>query len=275
LKVRGVDLAVREKGRGPTFLWGHGLLSSMAQEDEVGLFDWSSTADVARLVRYDARGHGDSEASDDARDYTWPSLAQDMLGVADALAAGTAEGREAEGLVVGGASMGCATAIHAALAAPERVTAMVLVIPPTAWRTRAAQRRLYRAGATMAATVGLGPFVALMRLQPLPRLFKGEMARMREVALRHLATADRHVVAKVLRGASQSDLPSPERLGRIRVPALILAWEGDPTHPVSTARKLARVLPQSRLHVAATHDEVADWPPLVHDFLADAKSFHG
>ena len=75
VKVGDVELAVREEGRGPTFLWGHGLLSSMAQEDEIGAFDWSATTQSMRLVRYDARGHGESETSDDPEALRWQALA--------------------------------------------------------------------------------------------------------------------------------------------------------------------------------------------------------
>ena len=66
VKVRDIELATRASGGGPgpgtgpgpLFLWGHGLLGSMAQEDSVPLFDWSPVAAHARLVRYDARSPG-------------------------------------------------------------------------------------------------------------------------------------------------------------------------------------------------------------------------
>ena len=32
-KVRGVDIEVSDQGEGLPFFWGHGLVSSMAQED--------------------------------------------------------------------------------------------------------------------------------------------------------------------------------------------------------------------------------------------------
>lgn len=56
MKVGGVELAVREPGRGPTFLWGHGLLSSMAQDvrrwpDLVHGFLTTATVDSDRRKR--------------------------------------------------------------------------------------------------------------------------------------------------------------------------------------------------------------------------------
>jgi pimeloyl-ACP methyl ester carboxylesterase len=122
MRVRGVDLAVRESGQGLPFLWGHGLLGSMAQEDDADLLDWSEIQRSARLLRYDARGHGRSEATLDPADGHWGELGRDMLALADAF--------EAERAVLGGLSMGCATALHAAALAPGRVEALVLVAPP-------------------------------------------------------------------------------------------------------------------------------------------------
>ena len=233
-------------------------MSSMAQEDEIGAFDWSATTQSMRLVRYDARGHGESETSDDPEALRWQALAVDMLGVAD--------GVGADRLALGGASMGCATALYAALEAPERVEKLVLVIPPTAWSTRRTQRRLYRAGAMMVATVGVGAFVAFIRTQPVPR----RLHKTREVFLNHLAKADRRSVVAAMRGASRSDLPPRRRLEELRSPALILAWNDDPSHPVSTAQRLADSLPAATLHEATTAEDVERWPDLVHEFLTGA-----
>lgn len=259
MNVGDVQLAVREKGRGPVFLWGHGLLSSMAQEDEIGWFDWTTTAEAMRLVRFDARCHGDSEVTRDPVAMRWPALASDMLGVAD--------GVEADRLVLGGASMGCATALYAALAAPHRVDKLVLVIPPTAWSSRAPQRRLYRAAATMVATAGVGTYATFLATQPAPPL----LAAAREVSLRHLARADRRAVVSALRGASGSDLPSTARLSTLRSPALVLAWHGDPSHPTSTAQALVAALPSATLQEARTARDVESWPELVRRFLVDGS----
>ena len=84
--VRGCELATRETGAGVPFLWAHGLLSSMAQEDAVGLISWRDVG--ARVVRFDARGHGESAASYDPAELRWPALARDLLALADTLGPG-------------------------------------------------------------------------------------------------------------------------------------------------------------------------------------------
>jgi pimeloyl-ACP methyl ester carboxylesterase len=266
VRVRGVDLAVSESGAGRPFLFGHGLLGSMAQEDAAALLDWTEIAGAARLVRYDARGHGTSEATLDPADYAWPELAQDLLALVDACGA--------ERAVLGGLSMGCATALHAAVASPHRVDGLVLVAPPTAWRTRPRQARIYRFLAALIERVGLRPFrwvSTLGRFAPAP----AHLAELQRSVIDHLRRADRRAVVAALRGAARSDLPAPEALRRIEAPALLLAWRGDPAHPLSTAERLAEILPGADLRVAATLDEVRAWSPSIRDFLADLRRSGG
>ena len=124
--VRGVELAYDVSGEGhPPMIWGHGLTSSRAAEDRAMLIDARGLASVTGLVRYDARGHGESALSSNPADYAWDAMARDQLALADHLAI--------DRYVAGGASLGAATALHAAVIAPERIVALVLVIPPTAW----------------------------------------------------------------------------------------------------------------------------------------------
>ncbi len=264
LDVAGTTLAIRTIGAPAdrTVIWGHGLTSSMASEDEMALIDWTvATADSqprpSQVVRYDARGHGQSASTDGEFDYRWDRLAVDQLAVADALGI--------ERYTAAGASMGAATALFAALAAPDRIERLILVIPPTAWETRREQVDLY---ATMADLVEAQRIEVLVRgvdASPLPDPLD-ERARDRQK--RTLTTTDPIRLARVLRGAGQADLPPPDDIARIGQPALILAWTGDPGHPVSTADRLHELLPDSSLHVASTPDELATWSPTVADFLA-------
>ena len=69
-------------------VWGHGLTSSRARDDDLRLLDWDRLARATRLVRYDARGHGRSGSSTVPADSSWSSLARDQLALADALGVG-------------------------------------------------------------------------------------------------------------------------------------------------------------------------------------------
>ena len=258
MRVRGVDLALREIGEGRPFFWGHGLLGSMAQEDAAALLDWSELSRAARLLRWDARGHGSSEATLDPAHYRWPELAADLWALADVLGADRA--------VLGGLSMGCATALHAAALAPTRVDALVLVAPPTAWRTRPRQARVYRWLAAMIERVGLRPLRFMASLGG--RAAAGHLAELQRSVLDQLRWADRRAVAAALRGAAASDLPAPAALQSLRAPALVLAWRDDPAHPISTAERLAECLPRADLRIAAKLEEVRAWSPSIREFLA-------
>ena len=55
--------------------------------------------------------------------------------------------------------MGCATALGAALIAPQRIDRLVLVTPPTAWATRSAQREVYEAAARLVERGGVTALV--------------------------------------------------------------------------------------------------------------------
>jgi pimeloyl-ACP methyl ester carboxylesterase len=252
--VRGVDLAVTDRGNGdPALLWGHGFGSCVAFED-VFLFDWSRLAAEHRVVRWDARGHGRSTGSPDPADYHWRMLGRDLVALADALSL--------ERFVAGGVSMGAATALHTAVDAPERVAGLVLVLPPTGWETRPLQGDEYTATADVAEQHGVEAAVERMNSEPVPEILT-PIAELYRVTP---AIAD-ELLPVALRGAGGSDLPPPERVAAITVPALILAWDTDPGHPLSTAERLVELLPDAELHVAHELADVGPWTGHVETFL--------
>lgn len=243
--------------QGRTLVWAHGLASSVSHEDEMGLFDWSAASDVARVLRYDARGHGAADTLYDERCYRWPVLVDDMLRV---LPHGP--------FVAGGADMGCVTALYAAVRAPRRVQALVLAIPPPAWEERPERAELHQLDAHVVETMGLDWYAEALCDQALPPMFAEAFPDMREVHRRQILAMDEKALPAVLRGAAASDLPPVEELRQVIVPTLVLAWEGDPAHPVSTAEALAGLLLQAQLHVARDVAAVRRWPSVVREFLA-------
>ena len=255
-----MKLAVEITGAtdGTPFVWGHGLTSSMAAEDDMGVFGWSSLEGV-RLVRYDAPSHGRSPLGDTAEAHRWDRLAADMLRVADQ--AGF------DSFVAGGASMGAATALHAAVQEPDRVDGLVLVIPPTAWETRAAQAGVYRMAFQIVEDGGIDALLDLERQMP----GQGPLAdpAIREAAYRNLQDMAARGLMRAFEGAAQSDLPTREDIAELRQPTLILAWTDDPGHPLSTANELLQLLPHADLHVAESPEAVkADWPAVLQSFFA-------
>jgi len=257
--VRGAKLVYERSGSGPDLIWGHGLSMDRASDTDMGLMDWSRIP--VSLVRYDARGHGESESTPDLNGYSWEELARDQLALADALGI--------DSYVAAGASMGCGTALHAAVLGGARVRALVLVIPPTGWETRAAQADQWELSAKTIETQGVEAMIAARADMAPPDPYVGDDLRRQQ---RDAATRawDPKRLAHVMRGATTANLPERSAIAAITAPTLILAWTGDPIHPVWTAEELAGLLPQAKLHIGSTRADVDAWTDLTRDFLATA-----
>ena len=263
MQINGHELKIRAQGKGPLFVWGHGLTGSMRSEDALGIFEWKKFPKDIRLLRYDARGHGESEASATPAGYHWAELGSDMTALAQKHA-------KAEGYVLGGQSMGCATTLYAALQSPEQVRGLVLVNPPTAWKTRAAQGSLYRKTAWLSGLLGGRLLAEVMRRdmrRALPFWLLETRSEQLSGMLAGLRSMRRCTLFNLFRGAALTDLPTTTELAGLTVPTLILAWSDDPTHPLQTAEELARHLPNAQLHIASSNEEVLHWPQLISDFV--------
>lgn len=227
----------------------HGLTSSRSRDRVLDL-DLGIGLSGTRLLRYDARAHGKSTGRPVPEDYRWSDLAGDLLALLDA----RFPGEKVYGV---GTSMGCGTLLHAAVREPERFVGLTILLPPTAWETRIAQRDHYFATADLIENAGVGAFVEIAGQSPMPPATVGRPATLPEVP--------EDLLPAVFRGAAASDLPDPAELARIDVPVRILAWIDDPSHPMSTASALVELLPDATLTVAQTPQDVATWPAILHD----------
>ena len=239
-------------------MWGHGLTSSRAEEDDGTIIDWPAVTRRTRVLRYDARGHGESGLTSEPVAYGWDRMALDQLELAATTGVGV--------YVAAGASLGAATALHAAVAAPERIVGLVLVIPPTGWETRAAQTDIYEQMARLVERAGVEPLIEAAAALPTPDPFAGrsEWDERRERSMR---AADPTRLAAIFRGAATANLPPRDLVEAITVPTLVLAWSGDPGHPVSSAEALVELMPHAQLSVAATWDDLRGWTDRLLRFL--------
>ena len=197
--LRDNQFAIQVSGNGVPLIWGHCLMGSMDADDASGILDFEHLSRLTRLIRFDARGHGESSGSINPLEYRWDKQAEDVWAIADHYAPG-------EKVILGGASMGSATALHAALKYPQRVAGLVLVLPPTAWRSRPRQARLYRQLARVIGLVSMASKLALKLLRP---DLRGKSLR-RALALavsEHIGQAHPPWLRATLLGAAQSDLP--------------------------------------------------------------------
>ncbi|WMS42510.1 alpha/beta hydrolase [Acuticoccus sp. MNP-M23] len=114
----GVTIDYSDDGEGPLMVLVHGYASNRT-------INWHNTSWVKtltgagyRVVALDNRGHGKSEKLYDSAAYQTGEMAADVVRLLDHLGADTA--------VVMGYSMGSRIAAFTALAAPERVSALIL-----------------------------------------------------------------------------------------------------------------------------------------------------
>lgn len=253
------SLAVEARGSGQPFIWGHALLGSMAQDRDGGVLAWRDLTDLAQVIRYDARGHGASDTHGTPEDFCWDSLARNMWEVADA--------HTTAPVILGGASMGCGTALHAACQRPQQVRGLVLVIPPTAWEWREPRRGGYRVTARLVKYTRALPF-RLLGLVP-QRAPDGDFGRSVLAGMcKHLKKVKPEGVIGAMRGAALADFPSRDELAALELPVLILAWPGDRTHPQEVAEELARIMPRAHLHITDQQAGPYGWPQRVREFIA-------
>ena len=251
-------LEVRTSGHGLPLVWGHGLMGCMAQEDATGWFH-RRDSDL-KWVRYDACGHGNSLRPLDPLRYHWPALASDMLMVARRNTTGR--------FALGGQSMGCASAILAALQAPDSVCKLVLATPPTVWSDRSVQVAKYEQMIRLLRARGMNALIQLSRQHPALPDWLGQARPQDALAqLESLSGFTRELLIAVLQGAIASDMPAPIELKKLDQPALILAWRDDPIHPISSAEQLAQSLPNAELRIIDRVNELADWPQQIADFI--------
>jgi 3-oxoadipate enol-lactonase len=250
-----LDVELSDEGGHPVVQL-HGLTSSR-QRDRLLDLDLGRGLSGTRLLRYDARGHGRSTGRTVPEDYRWANLADDLIALLDAWF----PDEPVHGV---GPSMGTGTLLHAVVRDPSRFAGLTLVIPPTAWATRAAKADDYRLAAKVVEDEGMAAFIEAGRLAPRPPATAltpdNTVPDVRE-----------ELLPSLLRGAALSDLPPAEQLAGVDVPVSILAWTEDAAHPVSTAEALAEVLPRATLTVAHTPADLARWPGL----LMDDVTIHG
>jgi pimeloyl-ACP methyl ester carboxylesterase len=252
--IRGVQLALTDTGEGLPIFWGHGLVGSVEQDEQFSVIDWRHLARRYRVIRWDARGHGQSGGAAVPDDYRWDNHGRDLIALADALGV--------DRFVAGGVSMGAAAALHAATQAPRRVMGIVLALAPTAYDTRAAQSDLYRAAAVLIERMGVDAYVEQLRNLPAPEIL-GELS---DRYFPEPQVSER-LLPSVLRGAASSDLPAPDAVRAFRGPSLLLPWVGDQGHPLSTSERLVELLPNVQVHVAYHLSDVAKWTDRVDAFL--------
>ena len=223
----GAELRWESTGEGPVVLLIHGFASTLERNWRgTGWMDALARAGF-RAVAYDQRGHGRSTKLYDPAKYALDRLARDAVEVLDAL--GIERG------VLMGYSMGARVALEAALLHPARVAALVLSGIGSAFRDfggpagdREAVARALEADDPSGASAGA--------------LGYRRFAEQNGGDLKALAAFWRRTNRPV----------SPDELGAIRVPTLVVA--GDQDEVAGDPRPLAAAIPGAEVAVLPGKD---------------------
>lgn len=227
----GRRIAWREYGAGPrVVVLLHGLLMD-------GRMFAKLAPELAtqgyRVLTVDMLGHGDSALVRDMTAHSMTLYGQDVIALLDHLAIPQA--------VVGGTSLGANISLEVAVAAPDRVRALMVEMPVlenglagagAVFVPLAFAIRINRWGMTLVAKVAIR----------IPRSFF-----LADLAL-DFVRRDPETSLAILDGITFGRVapPATERR-RIKLPALIVGHARDPIHPFSDADMLARELTGSRL----------------------------
>jgi pimeloyl-ACP methyl ester carboxylesterase len=197
-----------------------------------------------RVVLWDYRGHGLSDAPDDPAAYSMQRVVADLADVLDSLAPGRLA-------VLGGLSFGGLASLHFALRFPERVRALLLVDTGPGFKNPEARKRWEESALRTASALerkGLEAFVASRASETLvgrrPELPAARAAR------RAIAAQRPHGLAHFGRRVAAPALPVIDDLARIDVPALVVVGEHDQPY-LRSAEVLAAKLPRAESVVIA------------------------
>lgn len=237
--VGSIELAVESFGAGPPLIFAHGLTGSRQGSKK----QFAPLALQHRIVVYDQRGHGDSTPVTDPILYDVEVMAEDTGAVMDALGI--------ERAVIGGESMGAATALQFALRHPERVERLLLTAPAFGDTPNTEiQRFLDLADAI--ETYGMERF-----LEAAAATWQGDFHWPPDVVAYvdgMFRSHDKRSLVAALRGViGWTPFPDMTILRSLTTPTCIITWNDDALHPAELTRRMAGILPSVR---------VVEYPPL-------------
>lgn len=237
----GVRLHWREAGApaGAPVVWIHG---GSIEDSSMMVSDLEPFLDRIRGLFPDTRGHGLSQKFERVEDYTYRRKAEDLLLWLDALGV--------EPAVWGGASMGGALSLWAAIHAPERVRAVVSISGPP-YEPILEDRQWWAAHRPL---VEAGRFEEYFDANVRLRMGEHALGRLRARPQRYAEATRRlrhHSVASLLAllDETYSRTDWLDDCGRIRCPVLVIAGSEDHFPTLAQSRRVADVIPGARLHV--------------------------
>ena len=225
----------------------------------------------ARVILWDYRGHGCSEAPESAAAYHLDAVLEDLRCVLDWAAPG-------EPAIVGGLSFGGLLSLHLALLAPQRVRALLLVDTGPGFKKPEAQQRWESQVERTASYIerkGCAAFAASRAAATLVGKYPERPAA--KSAAQAVGAQQPHGLAHFARRVAGPASPVIDQLGDIAQPALVVIGEEDEPY-LRAAEVLEARLPKGRRVVlgGAGHivnlDAPAEFNQLVGDFVREISA---
>jgi len=261
IQANGSSFNCRTDGdRGPWVMLSHGLATDMSMWDELA----EALSDRYRVLRYDARGHGESAAP--AGDYTLDMLVADAAGILDALGI--------EQTHFAGLSMGGMIAIGMLINHPKRVKSAVIADSrhtttaefTKAWLQRADAVRKQGIEAIVESTVSRWSSAGLAERNP------AAIARMNSMVRKTSANGYCGCAAALAR------LDYGSRLKEIDAPALVICGSEDHGAPPANSRQMQAMIKDARFveieqagHISNIEQPII-FNAAVRNFLDDVES---
>ncbi|MCZ2839883.1 alpha/beta fold hydrolase [Modestobacter sp. VKM Ac-2985] len=261
VQVGDIAVAVQEHGEGEPLLIVNGTSQSLGFWGDLA----QAWAGDHRVITYDLRGMGGTQRG--SGPFSVASLATDALGLLDALAI--------ERTHVLGYSLGSAIAQELALAAPERVSSLVLYC--TWARSDGFQRALMTGLAHPWRTGDLAAALGALGVAFSPQLLDSpEFGALIEELLPLFPSTPEQIRTTAEQWDADLGHDTLDRLGQITAPTLVIAGEQDLLTPPWHGRQVAGAIPGARLEMftgpGSSHalgvERAEEFVPLVAGFLA-------
>jgi 3-oxoadipate enol-lactonase len=235
--TNGIDIHYTIEGQGPWVVMSHSLACDLSMWDEqVALLK-----NRYRILRFDTRGHGASDAPEGA--YAMDMFAEDLCGLLDSL---SVENPHFIGL-----SMGGMIGMTFALKYPQRLRSLVLC--DTSSRMPPEARAVWEARIKVAAEQGMEPLVE----PTLQRWFTEPFYQSNRPLMKRVGQMIRNTRPSGYIGCCKAipEINVTDQLASITRPVQVVVGEQDIGTPVSMARAIQDAIPGSELIVipSASH----------------------
>nr|ADH59408.1 esterase/lipase [uncultured bacterium] len=245
----GLQLAVETFGSGPPLIMAHGLTGNRNMSRQ----QLAPLADSYRVIVFDQRGHNESTPVTDPALYDPLRMAADIGNILDAF--------NVERAIIGGESMGAATALTFALNWPQRVETLLLTAPAFGDKPNPESEGIREMGAAI-ATVGIEAFLDAAEVK-----WREEL-EWPQVVIDHVRAMQSCHDAASLAVACQTVIDwqlftNLSVVSQLEMPVRIVAWENDDLHPLILAQRMAALIPDVKMTVLASLTEMFSNPAVI------------